>query len=263
MFTGDWHLGDRATNHKQWMEDIEFILKTPDLFMVDLGDSIQNMRSFKVLAAVLDQALPPRIQAAMLREVVDALTDKGKLLAKVGGNHDEEFDERIFGQALQGYLLEKMQCPYFRNRGLIKLTLGGEMYTILAFHKSRFSSFLRGAHGAFREFQLSYPADIVAGGHNHQPAFEMMDAYTLAKEAGMPFGGESYLIKVGTYQDGDYGWKYFHNGGKPQNITAVLRPDIHQVRVFPTPQDAVIYMDGLKLGESRRAPVSNKKGERV
>ena len=92
--------------------------------MIEVGDDRQNMRSFRHLSSVLNQVLSPKHQAHMIRGVVEDLTANDKLLAKVGGNHDEEFDQRIFGEALQGYLLEKMKAPRFKNRGLVYLTVG-------------------------------------------------------------------------------------------------------------------------------------------
>jgi hypothetical protein len=76
------------------------------------------------------------------------------------GNHDVEFDERIFGQALQYYLLQNMKAPRFQNRGLLNLGVGNEIYTLYLFHKSRFRSVFRPAHGAYREYQFGYPADV-------------------------------------------------------------------------------------------------------
>lgn len=245
MHTGDWHLGDQYTDHTEWGKDIEFVLETPNLGMIDLGDDRQNMRVFRVLSAVLGQVLSPTQQALMLRSVVKELTRESKLIAKVGGNHDEEFDQSIFGESLQSYLLENMKAPRFRNRGLLKLTVGSELYTVLIFHKSRFKSFLRRAHGAMREHQLSYPADIIAGGHDHSPGMENYWHYNLAREAGMGFGGEVILIKTGTYQDSDYGWKYYHDGGFPINYTVVLFPDRHKKVVFSNPRDAVRYANSF------------------
>jgi hypothetical protein len=242
VYTGDWHLGDQATDHVQWAHDMELILDSKELFMVDLGDDRQNARSFKQLSVVLGQALSPKQQAHLLRSIVDELTSKGKLLAKVDGNHDVEWDQRLFGEALQGYLLERMQAPRFVNKGLLKLTVGDELYTNLLFHKSRFSSFLRTTHGAYREHQLSYPADVVAGGHDHVPGFELLPSYQIARDAGMPFGGMSYLVKVGTYQDSEFGWKYFHNGGRPMNITIVFWPNEHRMQPFWSPEDAIRYI---------------------
>lgn len=246
QFSSDWHLGDMATNHEQWSRDMRYILDTPELFMIDMGDDRQNMRNFRNLGSVLGQAISPKLQARMLRGVVNELTEKEKLLAKVDGNHDVEFDERIFGESLQAYLLERMKAPRFRNRGILRVHFGDQLYYILMFHKSRFRSFLRGAHGNFREYQLSAPADIVAGGHDHSPALEWISHYTFAKQAGMDIGGGAWLIKTGTYQDSDFGFKYFHNGGYQMCFTAVLWRDQKYIQVMNDPRHAISLIRSLK-----------------
>ena len=60
-------------------------------------------------------------------------------------------------------------------------------------------------HRNSRVMLSTYPADIVAGAHDHEPGYECIRQFPLAREAGMDFGGEAYLIKCGTYQDSDYG----------------------------------------------------------
>lgn len=244
VYTGDWHLGDVATDHETWYRDIAAVMDADNAYLIVLGDDYQNMRSFKTLSAVLSQVISPPQQAAMMRSLVDELTSRNKLLAKVGGNHDQEFDERIFGEALQGYLYEKMKAPLFPNRGLINLQVGDQTYTNLVFHKSRFRSILRPAHGAYREFQFSYPAEVVAGAHDHTPAFEVFWNYTLGQQIDSNVGGEVFLIKVGTYQDSEYGYRYFHNGGFPVNPTVVYYPKEHKKLAFLTIQDAQQYLQG-------------------
>ena len=243
VFSGDWHLGDASVSHKAWMQDIETVLDHPRLFLADLGDDRQNVRAFKDLSAVLGQVLSPKEQGLMVRGLVDELTSKNKLLCKVDGNHDVEFDERIFGEAIQSYLLQNMKAPRFRNKGLMFLEVGDETYAIYVFHKTRFRSIYRAAHGAWREWQFGYPADIVAGGHDHQPAFEMLPNYTMARDVGKSFGGLTFLVKCGTYQDSKYGWKYFHNGGRPEAIVVILWPDEHRMQAFLSIQDAVKFLD--------------------
>ncbi|MCK4818862.1 hypothetical protein KA005_24020 [bacterium] len=247
MFSGDWHLGDRYVDYETWVSDIEFLLSHDNLYMVDVGDDRQNLRVFRHLAAVFQQVLSPKQQAHMLRSVIEDLTAKDKLLAKVGGNHDEEFDQRIFGEALQSYLLEKMRAPFFPNRGLVFLTVGDIEYSMLLFHKSRYKSFLRRTHGAKREHQLSYPADIIAGGHYHQPGMEHLHHYSLADQEDKGFGGETIFIKVGTYQDSDYGWRYFSNGGMVGNYTVVLFPDQKKMIPFTNPRDAMDYLEMARI----------------
>lgn len=246
VYTGDWHLGDGTTDHETWYRDIKTIMDHDNVYLMVLGDDYQNMRSFRVLSAVLHQVLSPTQQAAMMRDLVDELTKGNKLLAKVGGNHDEEFDERIFGEALQAYLYEKINAPIFPNRGLIELQVGHETYTNLLFHKSRFRSILRPAHGAYREWQLSYPAEVVAGAHDHQPAFEIFWSYTLGQDLGTSLGGEVFLIKVGTYQDSEFGYRYFHNGGFPVNPAVVYYPKEHKKLAFMKLEDAIQFLEGEK-----------------
>jgi len=245
MHGGDWHLGDVGVDYATWVDDMQFLLETPNLYYIDHGDNIQNMRVFKDLAGVLNQVLSPMQQGQLFRSIVDELSVKNKLLAKVRGNHDYEFDERIFGEALQKYLLDRVDAPMFNNKGLLKLKVGKELYTFLLFHKSKFRSFMRATHSNYREMQLSFPADIIAGAHDHAPAIEHLWHYTLAREAGYDFGGETLLIKIGSYQGGSgYGWRYFHNGAIC-TPTVVLYPHEHKKVVFTNPRDAIVFVNAI------------------
>jgi len=247
----DWHLGHAAVMYDEWAKDIDLILNTPNVFMMDLGDSYNNMRQFKTLAAVMSQVIAPDLQAVMFKGVVDELTSKNKLLAKVDGNHDAEFDERIFGEQLQNYLLAKMKAPRFPNRGLLTLNAGKSTWRFLLFHKSRFRSIINPTHGAIREYQLDYPADIVAGAHDHVPAASIIYSNMRAADIGAGFGGESFLIKLGTYQQdtSGFGYRYFHNGGIPVFFTVVLDPRTSKKYLFNSLDDAISWR---KLLLSRR-----------
>lgn len=244
---GDWHLGHAAVQYDQWSRDIELIIETPGVFMIDLGDSYNNMRTFKTLSAVLSQVLPPDMQAAMFKSIVDELTSRGKLLAKVDGNHDAEFDERIFGEQLQSYLLANMKAPRFPNRGLLNLHVGKETWRLLLFHKSRFRSIINPTHGAIREYQMDFPADIVAGGHDHVPAASIVYSNMRAATVGAGFGGESFLIKVGTYQHdtSGFGYRYFHDGGIPVFFSVVFDPSNRKKYLFSDLGDAISWRKSL------------------
>lgn len=241
VFSGDWHLGAGRTDYTQWLDDIEFVMQTQCVFLVDVGDDRENIRRFKTLSAVFAQTLSPTEQATLVKGIVDELTDKNKLLAKVGGNHDIEFDERAgFAELVQAYVYRNMNAPLFANRGIVHLSVGDVTYDMLLFHKSRFRSFLTPTHGARRELMLAYPqADIVAGGHDHQPGIEVFWYNMLADSQ------PSVLIKVGTYSDSVYGWRYFHNGGFPINPAVVLLTKERKVIPFADPRDAVTFARAL------------------
>lgn len=244
IYTADWHFGDGYTNHGKWRRDMGLVIDHPLAKMVSLGDSRQNARAFNNLSVVLGQVIPPQLQAAAMENLVDELTASDTLAALVDGNHDD-FDEKILGENIQSYLVRKMKAPRFINRGILTIKVGGQTYTNLLFHKSRFSSFLNAVHNAKREYQLSFPADVVAGAHDHQPGFEFYYHYALVRELGYGIGGESFLMKVGSYQDSNFGWKYFHDGGAPYSFGVVYWPDKNKKLIFPTIQDTLYFIDKM------------------
>lgn len=246
LFTGDWHLGAVSTDYLRWRKDMERVMDTENVYMFLLADEIENMRTFKTLAAVLTQVLTPQAQAKLLSGIVDELCTSHKLLGKVTGNHDTEFEERQFGSSPTRDIFVKAGVPVFSNRGIIELTVGTQTYSILGFHKSRFRSAIRPTHGAYQEWRFGYPADIVAGAHDHQPGFEAIWNYTAGRDNGKAFGGQTYLIKIGTYSDSEYGHRYFHNGGFPIMPCVVLYPDQNKKVYFDSLDDAITFVGDKK-----------------
>lgn len=219
VYSADWHLGSVAVDYASWVQHISTVLDVDNLYMINLADERENMRSFRNLAGVLDQVLTPRQQARALEGIVMELTEKGKIIAMLGGTHDEEFDERLFGESLNSYIYRECKAPLFSNRGLLRVIVeqdGAEVeFSHLLFHKSRYSSFIHALHGTKREYQQSFPARVVAGAHDHTPGIEYYWRYSLAEQAGYAFGGMSLLIKAGTFNASNYGWKYWGNSDPP------------------------------------------------
>lgn len=244
MFTGDWHLGAAGTNHAGWAAQMETVLSTDGLYMINLGDYQQNAGSFRVLSVALSQILSPRQQATMFKGIIDELTEKNKLLASIIGNHDE-FEERVLGQRLQYYLLERMKCPQFPNRGLVRLFVGDAEYSLLLLHKPKYFSSVNDTHGLIREYERDYPADVVAGGHNHKPAYQLLYRNTRAKKSGYDFGGPALLLAVGTWQEkSKFGYKHFHDGGLPISWYVVFDPSEKRFSPpFESLDDALLFRE--------------------
>jgi len=224
-----WHLGDVAVNYKTYRKHLDLMMDTPNLYMVGLGDERQNMRQFRVLARVLDQVLSPRQQARLMEGLVMELTEQGKLLGLVGGNHDAEMDERLFGEELNAYIYANAKCPRFPNRADvdIEFKFGDRKHIVpqLWFHKSRFRSIIHALHGNKREYQFSKPAKIVAGGHDHTPGIEYYWRYGNMWKATQTYGGLSILLKASTFQSGEYGWQYWGDTHPPMMPTVVFSED--------------------------------------
>ena len=97
---------------------------------------------------------------------------------------------------------------------------------------------------------MDYPADIVAGAHDHVPAASIVYSNMRAHGIDAGFGGESFLIKVNTYQQdtSGFGYRYFHDGGIPLFFSVVLDPRTTKKYLFTSLGDAVAWRKSL-LGE--------------
>jgi len=253
QYVGDIHFGHRATRYTDWIYAVMMLLRSPNTCMICLGDLSENVRSFRYVALVISQVLPPKLQAQAIVSVVTELVEKGKLLALTGGTHDLNFDERIAGQAILGWLYEKhkQDVAFFRNKGLLKVQLyyddGTEKeYPNLLFHKSRYRSFLTTLHSNRREYQLTFPGKVVAGAHDHEPGAEMYWHYGLLEKAGYDIGGWSWNIKVGPFTAADNQLRDYSSFFQPTELFCPAAVYTKRgIVLLPTLRDALAFRAGL------------------
>lgn len=254
VFSGDVHFGSLHTEMDAWIKDTDFLLNTPDLYLATLGDEADNFIHFRNMSAVFSQVVSPQLQQITIQGYLEELAKARKLKLAWWGNHTEEFEEKLMGFSYYAKL-KRNNATFFAGQGLAEVLVGKQRYTILGTHKARFNSFFNALHSAKRLYQLAYPADIVITAHTHKPCFECYQHYELAREWGKDFGGESFLVRTGTYKTHDlYSLRYFGAGvlGTP---TVVLRPDKHQMVMFSSAEQAVAYMHGIKALKSERQNV--------
>lgn len=242
--TADWHFGSLGVDYDSWEKDIKFFLDTDRLYEIAVGDLINNFIRFPTVQPILDQVIQPQHQKLFLEAVFLELVNLGKIIACAAGNHDIEFDKRIIGTSqIQEYISRLV--PFSKGKGFVQLTVGDERYTILLMHKERFHSYRNALHGTKREYEITYPADIVVTAHTHVPAFEMYHHYDLPRSLGMGFGGETYLVKTGTYLVDDEYSKRFWGAGIIGTPTVVLFPDHHEMVMFSNAERAVQFMNAV------------------
>ncbi len=245
VYSSDWHLGSESIEYNRFLEDMEFLLAHDNLKLALVGDLIDNFTQFKNVLAVTQQLISPKQQRRILESLIEELVEKDKLIISGYGNHDVEFDERIIGHSFVQDILSK-SVPYFNGKGIMKLKVGDVEYTNLILHKTRYNSFIHALHGAKREYQLTFPADVVVCGDKHLSGFEEYIHYGMAKDAGMGFGGETFLIRLGTYKtDCGYSKRYWGKGNIRTDCVVYFPKDKMKKR-FSTAEDAVIYMKGLE-----------------
>ena len=251
IFSGDWHLGHKATDYTRWLYEISMLLRSPNTYLIDLGDDRQNSRSTRHLAWVLSQVLPVELQAQVIVSVTQELVSKGKLAAKIGGTHDHLFDEGVAGQSLLKWLYQQNRdIRFFENKGILNFIVefeGGERnFPHTLFHKSKYSSFLNALHGNIREYQLTMPGKVVAGAHNHEPGAMLYWHYGVLERLGYDVGGWSWLIKVGAFTSGD---NQFRDLGSFHSRTEIFCPSCvympEGIILLPTLRDALAFRAGI------------------
>jgi len=248
-FSADWHVGSEATDYKAWVEDVDYILKTDNLFLAVIGDEYDNFRSFSSVAAVIQQLIPPDLQLQVIEDITREFVEHNKLLFTTWSNHVDSFDERVLGQAAIASLRRTQGVPHLGGLGVVRLVLrkdakdSGQLYTIAATHKPVYGSHLRAAHGAMKLYQQYFPADICVTAHNHQPAHEEYIHYDVARRmyGDTGFGGTSWLISCSSYKSEESNsWAARKYGrGNLKRESAVLWPDEHRIEVFDSISAAV------------------------
>jgi len=251
VYSGDWHLGHKATSYTRWLYEIAMLLRSVNTYLIDLGDNRQNSRSTRHLAWVLSQVLPVELQAQLIVSVTQELVGEKKLLSKIGGTHDSWFDQGVAGEELLRWLYRQNESiAFFENKGLLKLIVefeeGEKEFSHLLFHKARYRSFLSTLHGNRREYQLTFPAKVVAGAHDHEPGAEMYWHYGLSERAGYDFGGWSWNIKVGAFTSAENQFRdlgAFHHRTEVFCPACVYMPE--GIVLLPTLRDALAFRAGV------------------
>lgn len=232
--TADWHLGSLAVDYDAFEHNIDFVLGTPHLYLLSVGDDIDNFTGFRSVAAVLGQGVPPKVQKRMLGGIMDELLAAGKLVARTWGNHDADFDDRVFGGAIEAF---NDRVPWLKDDGRLYLTVGGAEYNVYAKHTFPGYSYLNVNHGAKRAVRMDWPdADLLISGHTHNGP--EMDHF-------LHDGRIRLAMKVPTVKTSDtYSKRWF--GRSVSGLQGiVLFPREKRWVAFHHAEDAVLYRDAV------------------
>lgn len=246
-FFGDIHAGGGYTDHKAFMEMMEYIISTDGLYVALLGDTIEGFIPGVKTAETSDQmAGSLKSQFNFFSDLVHELADRDKLISVSWGDHDAKWIENQLGfNVLKTNVHDR--APYFTGRGLVRMLVGDSRYFMLVNHSERFASQWSDTHAARRAHERFFPADIVATAHKHTPEWRTFWHYQEMEQAGLELGGKAILIQTGTSKTGPdpYSIRSF-NRGVFRVPTTVMWSDERQKEVVESPRMAKALMDGLK-----------------
>ena len=232
--TGDWHFASYSTDHQELEDQLRYVLDTPHLYLIDLGDNIENFTAFKSVGAVINQVLPPALQKEWYKAVLTKMVSEGKILARTWSNHVEEFDERIWGGQVQEF---NRLVPYLKDDGRLFLTVGDTEYKIWAKHVAPGRSIYNVNHGNKRAARFEWTeADIYVSAHTHDgPEHDVF----------IQDGRPKLAMKVPTTKVWSTWSRRYFGRCLPGMQGIVLHPDQHKIVPFYNVEDAVGYRDYL------------------
>jgi len=224
LFSADWHTGSVAVDYAELESNLETILNNKRVYMVTVGDLIDNFRVFRSLQPILSQIASPKEQKAILESILTDLFSAGKWIAACYGNHDIERDENLYGESTVKELLSK-NLIYFNGKGTLNLIVGEQKYKIRMAHRFQGSSIYNPNHPQNRELKWYAPdADVIVSAHFHQPACQNFYEFNQPK----------CLIQTGTFQTDDGFAKRHWSRGIVGVPTVVFRPDKHYCFSYPS-----------------------------
>jgi len=205
-FLSDLHVGSYYTDHRTLKKHLELIENTPNLFVVLLGDLIDNFVIERELTN--EQLISNSLQVELVSDVIKKL--QNKLIALVTGDH-EEFTYRVAGLGLSEEWSKFLKVPHLGFGGRIILKFGNEKYVIAVRHRTRYYSALNITHAIKRMHDLGYPFDIGVSGHRHHTAIEQVKRQ----------GEHKVFIACGSYQIGGR-WAYLRGYEKGDRSAPIV-----------------------------------------
>ncbi|TVM01735.1 MAG: hypothetical protein CV087_10480 [Candidatus Brocadia sp. WS118] len=240
VFSADWHLGNFGVDYGQVESLVDFVADRPNVYLVTVGDLIDNFRRFRSTEALFGQ-IPPNDQYRILESLLERLGENGRHIASTWGNHDVEFDEKLSGFSYVAQLLQK-NTHYFKGIGKLQLQVNEQEYIVGLTHFYKGHSMYNPVHSHIRFLREQFPdCDIVATGHKHFPAAGWWPNW---QNEGAKV---QYMVQVGSPKNSDtYSQRYY---GRPVsgNHYFFLATGKHQVVWTPFEDIALELYKSFKM----------------
>lgn len=231
----DPHIGNRGVAYDVLLRDIETWVKEPGLYVMDMGDEVDNVLP-KSKGGHDGQLMRPRTQWRALDMLLAMLKDK--LIAVAASNHPWR-TETAAGIDKVAELCEKHQIPYLPNGGLINLYVGEQYYDIGAWHLFTGESKINKGNAFRRAFDEGNQPKIVL----------LADAHDAYMETSWRGRKRSLRLRGSTYKTRDGFVRRYGSRTADPAVTmpmAILWPDRDHWIGFDDYRDGLIMLRALR-----------------
>jgi predicted phosphodiesterase len=201
---GDLHIGDHNCDYKLLNRQIEYIAKTPNCFVIGMGDYLNN--ALRLSKTDVYSAVAPQKEFQMAVEILGKIP-KHKWLAMATGNHEHRTYKEA-GVDLNRFLAYELDIEdrYHPTISVIHLKLQKTAYWIHIHHGFGGGSTKGGVANKMQKLGNVIPnTDIVLMGHTHQQIHFTESCYLVDKKHECMQKHTQHIINTGNclgYQDG-------------------------------------------------------------
>jgi hypothetical protein len=139
MILADTHIGAIGADYQAFLEITDMILKTPNLYVILLGDLVEWSIRMRSVAEQCAQILPIELQEQFMDQWLTEIAPK--VIASGWDNHETARSQQLSGFSVMKSLQSRL-FPYFDGIGHLTLNVGVQSYEIAMSHK------FKGATGA-------------------------------------------------------------------------------------------------------------------
>lgn len=176
-FMGDLHLGSVFSDTKEIVRKFKEIKETPNMYVVFMSNLIENAIPSQFPSNMLNATLTPDKQVFAMRQMIQELDEKGKVLGAVTSPCHEGWTWKHTGQDINQLIFgyEGRKFPILENGGKLLLKFPKVKYQGNLYHQTGpFESQFNETHALKQQnrLQLQMKADFVVGAHRHVNAVE-------------------------------------------------------------------------------------------
>jgi hypothetical protein len=162
----DLQIGSKGFLRRRFREYANWILAKPNRFAL-LGGDLGNFNTVLSVGSPYDDEAEPRAQIKMVLDELRALTDAGRILGSVGGNHERR-TVKTYGDA-GAEIAERLGIPYSSGTLLIDLRYGEHKPFKIALWHGAGSARTKGAAAqTLHRFIQRTDSHVSFMGHLHQ-----------------------------------------------------------------------------------------------
>lgn len=240
FFNGDWHFGSDKVDYALWDKHQGMVLDNDGLYEAMVGDERDNFVKPKFQTGLYEGVLNPEEQALYMKEYMEALDKKEKIIARVTGNHDFWTWEGS-GINFETFWYKQMKSPLLRNGGFVHLEANKVKYELYLHHgQSLFNSNFNPNHATRRAYEFQGEFDVGAMGHKHVTDVEHGYRGADSKQHDVIF------LRTGTYKTEDqYARSKQLGRGEPPGATVLFDTQKRHMIPFASLEDAVEVMKRL------------------